>query len=56
MTLKVIIIHSSFLSFFDILRRKATVSECHPVFFMVSDITSEIKRSDVAFNVACELS
>ena len=35
MTLKIIICHSSFLSFFDILRRKMTFSESHSVFFLV---------------------
>ena len=43
---------------FEILRRITTFSECHSVFFVViqNDVASEIKTSDVTFNVACELS
>ena len=59
MTLK--IYYSSFVVslIFDILRRITTFSERHSFFFSwwrKSDVTSEIKRSDVIFNVACELS
>ena len=60
MTLK--IYYSSFViffHFFDILRRITTFSERHSFFFSwwrKSDVTSEIKSSDVIFNVTCELS
>ena len=42
---------------FDIERLITTFSERHAVFFVVvqNDVTSEIKSSDVTFNVACEL-
>ena len=48
-----------FISFiFDILRRIATFSDRHSVFFVVvqSDVTSRIYSFDVTVNVACQLS
>ena len=59
MTLKIIIYHSSFLSFLTfILRQTSILFERHSVllWWCKSEVISEVHSSDVTFNVVCGLS